>query len=187
MDLNHQIAFSQDPQPGFITLSEAKDHLKAFDHEDDLIQSYLDAAIGAAEDYLGSFILHRDVVIQSSELAIITPVYHGPVIDGDFTVSVTPQTGADQDISSDFELINPWGRDASFVYQGDGLSYPLKSNSSKAVRISYKAGVKTAGDLPDQFKTAILLILSDFYEYRSDRAAINNTRAMALLRPHRVY
>lgn len=184
MALVHSISI-KDAQPDFFNLADLKNHLKVdFSEDDFLIESYLAAAIESAENYMGSFIKHRDVIVGSAELALFTPAYYGPVIDGVFVAQYTDSNDLTQTITDDFKLVQPWGSDPGFQYVGtDGIS-DLK-DALDALRFSYSAGIKDAASLPPVFQQAIYLLVSEMYEYRTDRAAINNTRAHSLLRPYK--
>jgi len=186
MDPIHNISLSEGPQPVFITLQQAKDHLKiTWDNEDALIQGYIEAAISAVESYLGIFLRHRDVVMGVENFAFFTPVFYGPVLDGLFAAIYTNPEGGTQDITDDFRLVHPWGSAPGFQYVGNGV-FPSVKDAPDALEFTYKAGIKTTADLNPDILHGIKLVLSDFYEYRTDRKDIVKTRAHSLLRPHRI-
>ncbi len=183
MNLNYNISVKT-PQPEFVSLQKAKDHLKIdFVYEDQLISDYIGAALSAAEGYLGWFINNRDVVINSDRFLASFPVEYGPLLGDAFTVQYLDVNETNQTLSEGYEYQEYYGAKPMFYYDSE-IPFPEVAKKSNAVKISYVAGV-TITTLPKDVFSAILLIISDLYEFRTDRSEIINTRAMALMRPYR--
>jgi len=179
----HTITFKQ-TQPDFVPLALVKQHLK-IDHgdEDTYLEGVRDAAIREAEGYLGTFILQRAVKVALDKAVDVVPLEYGPVLDAEaYTVVAKLDGGGTQDLAADFTYLEPYGETEGLYYTGQG--YPTLADDPEALTVSYDAGLELAA-LPGAIRQAILLLAGDLYEYRTDRKAINATRAKDLLRPYR--
>lgn len=173
-------------QPSFVTLPNAKDHLKIdFVYEDTLIQGMIDAAINIAENYLGWFVKNRDVVINSNEFLSYFTIEFGPLLGTTFTVKYLDKSSVLQTLNEGYAYQEYFGAKPVFYYDSDN-PFPEVAKKSNAIQISYIAGVDLL-TIPKPIYQAILLIISDLYEFRTDRAEIINTRAMALMRPYKKF
>ena len=185
MNLNYNISVKI-LQPEFVSLQQAKDHLKIdYIYEDSMIETMISASIGAAEDYLGWFIVNRDVIINSKEFLNYFPLEYGPLLNNVFTVQYLDTNDVLQTISEGYVYREFYGAKPMFFYDSH-VPFPEVAQMSNAVQISYEAGVNLK-TLPKPVYQAILLIISDLYEFRTDRAEIINTRAMALMRPYKKF
>ncbi len=168
-----------------ISLAQVKDHLKIdFDYDDLLIDGMIDAAIAAAENFMGIMLHHREITLKMSEFLPAIDVNYGPYLDGTLVVEykttmdvVLPFTG--------YEMADAFGEKSKLIHVGsDG--FPLTKTAFDAVIVKYTAGYKKE-EIPRPIIQAILLQIGDFYEFRTDRKDISNTRAMALLRPYKIF
>lgn len=185
MNLNYHISI-KNSQPEFVSLQHAKNHLKIdFIYEDVLIQGMIDSAIDAAENYLGWFIKNRDVVINSNVFLKHFALEFGPLLGDAFTVKYLNKSNVLQILNEGYIYQEFYGAKPVFYYDYD-LPFPEVAQKSNAVQISYVAGVDLTS-IPKPIYQAILLIISDLYEFRTDRAEITNTRAMALMRPYKKF
>lgn len=186
MRASYSISVKTTGQPEFVSLANAKEHLKIdSSYEDALITELIAAAVASAENYLGWYIQQRDVVVKFSEFPLVYKVKHAPILNLDFTVTGTDVNDQVQDVSDSFDYFE-YDDSPSTIECIDGSALPNLKDARDAVKITYVAGVDT-GKLPRPIYQAILLIIGDMYEYRGDRQEINNTRAMQLMRPYRFW
>lgn len=173
-----------------VTLEEAKKQLKvdaSFTEEDDLIQSYIDAAQVECENFTGRAIGRRKMVF---ELA----AFENPLI---FTANYENDT---------VEKIEYYDKTTEVLTELDAAEYKLRVSSivnckeikflntlpdtmlcDDAVIVTINQGFAVA-DVPTPIKQAMKLLISDSYERREDRGEIGyNTAAQAKLRPYRKY
>lgn len=185
MNLNYNISI-KDPQPEFVSLQNTKNHLKIdFIYEDALIQGMVGSAIDTAENYLGWFIKNRDVVINSKEFLNHFALEFGPLLGDAFTVKYLDKNSVLQTLNEGYVYQEFYGARPVFYYDSD-IPFPEVAKKTNAVQINYIAGVDLTS-IPKPVYQAILLIISDLYEFRTDRAEIVNTRAMALMRPYKKF
>jgi len=173
------------PEIELIPLIQLKDHLKIdFDDDDDLLESMLESAIAAAENYMDLFIKKRDIVLSFDVFADEIPIPFGPII-GDPVIVYDPETGSEIDVSAKFKLHNIIGVGYMLkCIDPEGVPTDVKDVPG-SVRISFSAGYEQSQGVPKPIKHGVLMITSDLYEYRTDRSEIYSTRAMALLRPYK--
>jgi len=191
-------------QPAYkpVTLSQTQQHLRLFTEsgshpDDDLIQVYIDAATGAAEDYLQRYLAQRQIRLKrdefpiantQGEIVINLPVY--PVLSVDSITYVDPdgntQTLTGYEVDADsvparIRVIEP--PDVK-----DGLS-----NLTINVTVGYASDTSppSADLIPSVIKHAILLMIGQMYEHREN--VVVGTIATELpktfeylLHPHRV-
>jgi hypothetical protein len=171
-----------------ITLEKAKKQLHLDDgatDEDDLIQSYIDAAQIACENFINRGVSKRDFVMELSvfetpvtfernyENDVITKIeYYAP---GETTLTPLP---ADQYRLRKSNTVECF--DIKF------LSMPETAKREDAVLITVSQGFDLAS-CPKPILQAIKLRLSDFYERREDREQGNNSASNNLLRAYRKY
>jgi uncharacterized phiE125 gp8 family phage protein len=68
----------------------------------------------------------------------------------------------------------------------DNKSWPWTSRDVQSVQIIFVAGYGAASEVPDDYKAAIYLKLSDFYENRGDGDSASEDAAKSLLWPDRI-
>lgn len=172
-----------------ITLQQAKAQLRVeddFQDEDDLIESYIDAAIAAAENYIDAPLIPG---IKTFELDSLTKTF-------------VFKQGADND---EIQSISYWEKDAEEVTVMPTENYKLRKNYSTgckeikfvtfpttdtrddAVIININQGY-TPETLPKPIYQAIMLMITSMYVKREDIGEIgNNMQSRALMRPYRNY
>lgn len=191
-------------QPAYkpVTLTETQQHLRLFtesgSHPDDnLIEIYMDAATGAAENYLQRFLAQRQLRLKrdefpsansKGEVVIDLPVY--PVLSVDSITYVDPNgntqtlTGFEVDADSVPARIR--------VLESPDLKEGL-SNLTINVTVGYSSDTSppSADLIPSVIKHAILLMIGQMYEHREN--VVVGTIATQLpaafeylLHPHRV-
>lgn len=172
-----------------VTLAQAKAQLRVesdFEEEDDLIQSYIDAAIAAAENYIGAPLVKG---VKTFELDALTQTF------------VFKQAGENDTVKA----VSYWETDATEVTEMPTNNYKLRKNYSTgckeikfetypttatrddAVIIEINQGY-TAATLPTPIYQAIMLMITSMYVKREDIGEIgNNSQSRALMRPYRNY
>jgi uncharacterized phiE125 gp8 family phage protein len=185
-----------------VSLRQVHQHLRLFTEygqhpDDDLIELYISAATGAAEDYLQRYLAQRTLRLKRDDfptenqdgVTIITlPVY--PVLSVD-SINYVDLAGATQTLTG---------------YEVDSDSIPARirvleppdvkeglSGLTINVTVGYASGDSpaTADLIPAQIKQAILLMVGQMYEHRENM--VTGTIATELpktfdylLHPHRV-
>lgn len=173
-----------DQQPEFISLEEAKAHLKTEDstYEDALVEGLIDAAIADAENYMGKFIKQRNVTVQFKSFPDVYEISRGPYLS-DLVVNYLDAVGGSQPLADVYQFANVDGMGEVF-FQGTMDPLPVVSDRWNAVTFTYTAGM-TSQKFPADMKAAVKLIIAELYEYRTDRKEVNMTRAYSLLRPYK--
>ncbi|MEM9685305.1 MAG: head-tail connector protein [Bacteroidota bacterium] len=180
----HYTIAEENTSPVFVTLEQAKTHLRV-DHtyEDTLIQGLIAAAITACEDYTGRLFGHHIIHLHSDQFPKRTALEYGPLRTMDIGISYYDLQNTPQDYDSgNYRIITAYGKPPELIFTG-AESPPKVYSRHDAVRVSFQVGYQE--QLPTPVYQAVLLTLSDFYQYREDRKAITATRAMSLLRPYK--
>lgn len=174
-----------------VTLAEAKLHLKMddIDADDTLIEGLIAAATEHAQNYTNRIFL-------SSE---IKQVYNRFPVSGEvLRLAVTPvisvasvvykdEDGNNQTWSTDDYVLDLYSEPCE-ISEAKGISFPTTIEERNAVTITYTSGYgTTADDVPKSIKQAIYLLLSHFYNYRSDTVSEKRTAAERLLGMYRVH
>lgn len=169
-----------------VTLVEAKNHLKVdYSTDDDLISLLITAAREHCENYTNQMVIYqrRETVLdrfpsswEHNEFAAIQ--LFGPIIALE---SIT----YDNDGASHATL-------ASSAYNTDLDSMPARIwpeeswpddriASPAGVKITYTGGYQDTADVPKAIKQAMLLLIGDWYENRTDQARMLTTASKRLL------
>ena len=169
-----------------VTLAKAKKQIRveaSFVEEDDLIQSYIDAAIGMSENYISGHIVEKIMIMKLNSFD--NPiVFEAFPIQGIENINYFPLNGTDALLmpSANYDLIsvNPKVSKISFK------TVPETQERFDAVTVSVKLGFAD-GKTPKPVIQAILLQIADMYDRREDRSEILSTAAMSLLRPYKKF
>ncbi len=175
--------------PALVTLAQAKAQLRVeadFEEEDDLIQSYIDAAIAAAENYIGAPLVkgvktfeldaltQTFVFKQAGENDTVAAVKY--FADGATEVTAMPETN--------YKLRKNYSTGCKEI---KFETYPTTATRDDAVIIEINQGY-TAEALPTPIYQAIMLMITSMYVKREDIGEIgNNSQSRALMRPYRNY
>lgn len=182
MVTNHQFT------PGtlaVITLAQAKKQLRiedSFADENDLIQSYIDAAVVNCENFIGGHIIPGDLVLQLDKL-------ENPVIFEAFPLkSITSVkyylNDTEQTLNaSKYALTKQSEKVFNLRFKED---LPNTDKRYDAVTITVACGFP-GNVIPKPIVQAIKLQIADMYEIREDRKELLSTAAMSLLRPYKKY
>jgi uncharacterized phiE125 gp8 family phage protein len=173
-----------------VTLAQAKKQLRleaSFNDEDDLIQSYIDAAVANAENFIGGHIIPGDLVITYDK-------FESPVIFEAFPLKT---------ITS----VKYYADEAEETL--DSEKYALTKQSEKVYKLRFKEDTPTTAErfdavtitvacgfagnvIPKPVIQAVKMMVAQMYEYREDSFQNNvfnmtNSPAYALLRPYKKY
>lgn len=170
-----------------VSLARAKKHLRleaSFTEEDDLIESYISAAIEASENFIGGHILEKDMTIKMN-------AFDSPLVFEAFPLqSVTAvkyyALGSEvltEMLPGNYILTTSGPKVFSLRFKE---SVPQTAERFDAVTVLVKVGNAT-GKTPKAVQQAILLQVGDMYERREDRTEVIATAAMSLLRPYKKY
>jgi hypothetical protein len=175
-----------------LSLEKAKKQLRIdaeFTDEDNLIQSYIDAAQEASENYINRGISERNFVMELS--AFVTPLtfernYENDVITkieyyapGAETLSVLDSSKYKLRKSNIVECLD-------ILFVPDLSQMPAIAERDDAVIVTIKQGF-TLATCPKTILQAINLRLSEFYEIREDRPQGFNSASNNLLRSYRKF
>lgn len=171
-----------------LTLAKAKVHLRVeadFTDEDTLIESYIDAAQVACQDFINRSIAERNLVLELDS----------------FTSPITFERNYENDVITKIEYYAPGETEVTLL---DPAAYQLrKSNVAECLDIKFLTMPETdkrddaviitiaqgfdASTCPTPILQSIKLRLSAFYDYREDRPQGFDTASNNLLRPYRKY
>ncbi|MEM6409264.1 MAG: phage head-tail connector protein [Pseudomonadota bacterium] len=155
--------------------------------QDEVLESYIRAAISAIEARIGKMLLSRDVVWElsswsgASEQAL--PVAPVSAITGLATVD---KTGSETEIDLAHVSLRKDTHRPKMLSAGAGLpTIP----AGGAVRISFTAGFGPSWiDVPPDLREAVFLLAANYYENRRDQSGAGGLMpfgVMALLEAHR--
>lgn len=170
--------------PEVISLAVAKDHLKVDgDDENELISSYIDAAIEHAENYTGISIKEALYEYRFSSFPSEFLFKTNPVQSIDSIVYLD-ENNAEQTLdASKYELVQTDRYFSTIIFEDD---LPTLAASQKAVIINVSTGFEES-KTPAVIKSAILLILGALYENRQDKIQKLPTASQSLLGAYRIY
>lgn len=153
-------------QPTILSLEDAKVHLNiTHSYQDDLIQSYIDAAVSEAEAYTSRSLKNYEVTLKTSQfydrlLLTLTPYQDNLVIQY-YDANNALQTLADTTYVLGYHFGEP------VIYFNDMSALPQVYNRQDAVVITYDAGYGVQ-QMPVQFTQFCKLMVGTFYEHRTD-------------------
>jgi len=147
---------------------EVLEHLRASDDEWNLITRLIDSARSAVELHVGRALLPQTLELRLDEWEdeIILP---RPPLRSVTAVKYVNDAGTVTTVSpSVYRVLVPSGPTAGFgrIVLAYGQSWPTLRSEREAVRVEYVAGYLDADSVPSQLKSAMLLLLGDFYEHR---------------------
>jgi len=180
-----------------ITLAEAKAQIRVtHDNEDTYISRLITVARQSAETITGRALAYRtmELTLDVFPEVIVLPY---PPVEEVVSIKYTDSDDIEHTLDIDDYIVHT-DMPTKIVpaYNTDFPSVELKPIG--AVKVRYKAGYKADGDdpefiLPEEIKQGILLLISNYYEYREDilsRGHIPKAVPFgvnALLTPYQVY
>lgn len=169
-----------------VSLETAKQHLKIeaeFIEEDSLIQGYIDAAIAYIATYLGRDVQNQQYVVKGKSFEDVLSFQNQLKITVD-SIVYKDESGAEQTLATEnYTLTSIDKFENKLEYITEELP-KVQANKFDAVALTVTCGFKK---LPKAIKQAVLLLVSDFYEFRSDRPKTPNTTVNNLIAQYRYY
>lgn len=186
------------PQSEPVSLSEAKDHLRELDaDQDSLIGSLIVAARAYVEELTGRALMTQTwrldldcfpsgdywggkIELPRPKLQSVTSVAYYQQSDG----VLTTIDSADYTVTLGGEF------ERGFVVPAYQDSWPIPRDVPGAVRVTYVAGYASAEDVPQPIKQYMLLLIGSMYENReadAEKAVARLQFVDALLTPYRMF
>jgi len=169
-----------------VTLDDAKLQLRVeHDHEDVVIQGFIDAAIAEAESYIGGIILARAITFGLEDWVERFDFPIGPAnvitaVKYQKSGNVTYTTAA-----ADEYKLYAFGKNKHQLILKEAIrGYSLVDETLDAVQINANIGYELA-DIPEDIIQAVKLILTDLYEFRGEKEIKLNRSSRNLLRPYK--
>ncbi|CAL2095851.1 conserved protein of unknown function [Tenacibaculum sp. 190524A02b] len=165
-----------------ISLNQAKKHLKIeedFSIDDDLILLYLDSCVSYLESFLGYKVLKNNCTIYSSSFLEVEE-FSRELVGSILSIRYLSESGEEEIMSNEmYRLVKVDKFENKIEFLND---LPKVASSHKAVVVECTVGLEK---VPKVFKQAILLMMGDFYEFRSNRMVKSNDAVSNLLSTHR--
>lgn len=185
--MGYFIKQAHETAPVIITMDRAKLQLKIetdFIEENDIIQDGIDAAIEDAENYTNTHITEAIFTLNNSCFVQDMPLTKSPIqaiekieyYDADNIKRILD--------AAEYSLIPVDEYQHKIVFKND---FPdVYQTRSDAVIITIKCGY-ASDKTPKTIKSAVLMMMTAFYENREDHVYKLPTRAMSLLRKYRFH
>lgn len=171
-----------------LTLEQGKKHLRVeadFTDEDTLIESYIEAAQVACQDFINRSIAERTFVMELDSFT--SPITFERNYENDVITKIEYYAPGDEELTvlgpSEYQLRKS---NVAECFDIKFVSLPETEKRDDAVIITLAQGFDTAS-CPKPILQAIKLRLSAFYDYREDRPQGFDTASNNLLRPYRKY
>lgn len=171
-------------KPEVISLELAKKQLKieAEDIEDDdLVDYYIESAIGYAESYTGTVIQKQRFIITAKDFEEIKTIKKQKLLEVE-SISYKDAEGETQVLPEDHYTLETVDKLENKLVFTKELPQ-VKPLSYDAVVIRIICGYEK---VPKGIVQGILLLISDFYQYRSDRKKGFITSSHSLLSPYKI-
>jgi len=183
-----------------VTLAEAKAHLKVtYTNEDSLITAMIQAAREEAENYTQLAFVEQTIEESFDRFPSACPnnffsslwLSRSPLYDtASLVIKYQDTDNAEQTLATSKYDIDDKVKPGC-ITPAYNESWPSTANVKNSVTVTYKAGFgTTAADVPQTIKQAMLLMIGNWYEKRSDDPQTPFTRkignAQALLDRHRI-
>jgi uncharacterized phiE125 gp8 family phage protein len=179
------ISFVTDGEKVVLTLAQAKKQLRieeSFIDEDELIQSFIDAAVEMSEKFIGGHILPKVMTIKADSFC--NPlVFEAFPLKEITSIKYFPANGDAQVILDSAEYFLTKESDKVFRLRFKNET-PGTEIRYDAVTYEIKVGMET---IPKPIVQAIKLQVADMYERREDRSELITTVAGSILRPYKKY
>lgn len=181
--------FENQLDTSLVTLAKAKKHLRVdadFTDEDDLIQDYIASAQIVCQNYIDRAIVSRDFVMEADSFDDIEFAANW---DNDEIVSVEYYPAGETEkvlLGPEFYKLRKSNTVGHWLLKFTNA--PAVDKRDDAVIVTVKQGWvrnNVLTTVPKPIVSAILLVLTDFYEKRENRQEGTTTQANSLLRPYR--
>lgn len=177
------------PPEAFVSLEDAKLHLRVTDDDSDaMITAYIAAAcahIDGPEGWLGRAIGQQTIEARSCYFSEDSWRLPYPPVISVTSVKYLDTNGVEQTLTTDQYEVR-----GDRIVQAYDVTWPSVRSDSESVRVRYQAGYAT---IPPAITAAVLLMVGDLFNFR-ETAIEGNANAVpmsptveALLSPFRVY
>ncbi len=165
-----------------VDLSEVKKHL-AVSHtgDDELIQTYLDAALEFVEFQTGRKLISQIWQLISDSWKEVETVLPFGNLQSVISVSYKDPDGVSQTISTDYYVASGIGTDEGQIVFLSGFSTPSLYEVEPII-VEFECGYPSVETVPDSLKAAIKLKVSELYEDADTENAV-----FALCSPLRIW
>jgi uncharacterized phiE125 gp8 family phage protein len=171
--------------PEVISLTIAKKQLKIEpedQEDDDLIQSYIDSAITYAENYTGSVIQKQKFIVKGKDFDDIGRFRKQKIISVESVEYLNELLELNVLTDDQYHLESIDKLENKLTFKTDLPK--VKPDTYNAVTMKVTCGYEK---VPKPIIQALLLIMTDFYQYRSDRKKAHLTSAHNLLSPYKIH
>lgn len=183
MSMNYKVLTLPTFEP--VTLQAVKDHLKInWENEDSLLSQYISASRDEAETYTG-FMLCKQLIEQrfdSFHNPFLLAVGNVKTID---SIDYVDQNGQVQELDSSFFVLSTF-KQLPEVSLAPGKNWPETNGQSESVRIKFWAGEEEATTIKQSIKGALLAMIADREDNRTDYTRRFPTAAYMILDTIRV-
>ena len=163
-----------------VTLTEAKEQLKVdFDQDDLIIVSMISTARAKAERYCNRFFADGTARVMFDTFPVGDLPLNVPVPD---VATYDAVNYIDEDNTTQAVASFTGNTDFQLVWPASGETWPTGTQGA-SIDVTVAAPVEMSG-----IKQAVLLLITDFYEYRgqlTERQVFDNQAAFMLLQPYR--
>ncbi|MFD0762986.1 hypothetical protein ACFQZW_12920 [Lutibacter aestuarii] len=183
------------PSPTLISLVDAGKQLK-FEkdwevadelNEKSLVEVYIQAAIKAAENYIGLSINQAKFKLTTNQFTNNLAFTRGP-ISAIESITYKDEAGDVQTLDNSLYELRPLDRYQQELFFENFDELPtVISGVSNAVTINITTGYGAADELPEDIRSAIYLIMTSLYENRQDSVEKLPKASTVLLQPYRIY
>lgn len=151
-----------------VTLERAKEHLKIepdFDLEDGLIEGYVDASVSYVESYLGYAVQKQQYIVKGESFVDVLTFKQQKVFQVD-EIKYKDENGGLQTLSDEnYNLKTVDKFENAVIYTATELP-KVQENKLDAVQMTVTLGLSK---IPKAIIQAVLLLVGEFYEFRSNR------------------
>jgi uncharacterized phiE125 gp8 family phage protein len=175
--------------PEIISLATARKQLQMesdFTEDDALISTYIDAAINEAEHFINSEISEKKFKVQGKSFSDAM-AFNKHILQSVESIKYTPVIGAEETIAAENYSIVNVDKYENQIEFAENFEYPaIKPYTPTAVKIEFTVGYP-AGKVPKAIQKALLLMISQSYEFRTDTIKEKSTAAENTLQKFRRY
>ena len=175
--------------PDVISLPRVRKQLQLEDdfvEDDELLRDYIDAAIVEAENYINSEITEKKYQITGKSIADVLTFKRQKITKID-SFEYRNESGDVVQISSDDYSLQNADNFANEIVFNDGFVLPsVKENTVNAVTLKVTVGYPS-GKVPKAIQKALLLMVTDSYENRTDTVKEKVTASENALHPYKRY
>lgn len=171
-----------------VSRTDVKNYLKVdVSTDDSLIDSLIVAARNYVQYYTSRCLITQTIIEKRDTFTDLDsfPLLWGPVTSVT-SIGYLDTAGASQTLSTDVYGTDLTSKQAR-IYRKYAQSWPEVYSQRDAITVTYVAGYADAASVPDEIKTAIYLMIADWYDNRTDSVRTMPTASQILLNQHRVW